>query len=340
MRITIKDIAKIANVSHSTVSRCLNNSPLVSDITKEKINQIAKDLGFELNANAKFLSTNKTNTIAIFIPEVFGDINSGMFFSKLIDKLIREIEKKSYDYIITYPYNSFTGKSNIISTIKRKKADAVILAYSENINEKDYDFLQNSSLPHLYLHFKPKDINTDFINLVYSNNYKGVYEMTEYLIQLGHKSILSIKYNVDEFEFKERSRGYFDCMIKYNLKPHFLESGLDFESAKKVCKDNINFIKQFSAITLQTDIMAAGFIDVLKEEGLKIPEDISISGYDNINIGLLSNPGLSTVDQNPEELSKIGCEIIFDAINLKEKSYKQIVVSPKSVIRSSIKNIK
>lgn len=340
MKITIKEIAKIANVSHSTVSRCLNDSKLVSDKTKIKIKKIADDLGFELNANAKMLSRNKTDTIALFIPEVFGDVNSGLFFSKLIDKLIREFEKRSYDYIINYPHNSHTGKSNIISTIKRKKADAVILAFSETIEKEDYDFLEKSSLPHLYLHFKIKNEGGDFVNSVCSDNYIGAYDMTKYLIDSGHKSILAVKYKADEFEFNERARAYNDCMIKYSLNPYFLESNLDFESSKQLCIENIDFIKKFSVIFLHTDIMAIGFLEGLKECGLKVPDDISIAGYDNTSLGAISSPKLTTVDQNSGELSKQACDIIFEKIESNNKVNIQRIISPKVVCRDSVKIIK
>src|SRR6056297_2345992 len=111
--VTIKDIARIAGVSHSTVSRSLNDSPLISEVTKSRIKKIAEELNFGFNASARSLSTKKTGTIGIILPDFFDEYGNSLYIGLLMKGIRAGLEQVGFDSINTYPFNRFTNNSNI-----------------------------------------------------------------------------------------------------------------------------------------------------------------------------------------------------------------------------------
>ena len=218
--VTIKDIAKIAGVSHSTVSRSLNDSSEISEKTKERIKKIAEELGFEFNNNARSLSTKKTGTIGIIFDKGFDQENASLFFSKLLKELRYSLERASFDAIIDFRANPFTGKNNIKKLINGNKIDGFIIV-DEYIEEEDLKFIKEKKVPTVFVHNRPvyqKKYKQDY---VMADHYKGGYLATQYLINMGHKQIITFThkiYNKEYSEFEERTKGFVKAMEENNLK--------------------------------------------------------------------------------------------------------------------------
>jgi len=151
-RVTIKDIAREAGVSFSTVSRCLNNSSLVAESTRIRVRNIADEIGFEFNSNARSLITSQSGTIGIILPENFTVVNVNVYHGMLMNNLRISLEKADLDLIVTYEENHFTGKNNIFQLVSRNKVDGLILLV-ENPSSQSLEFLETRQVPYVCLHY-------------------------------------------------------------------------------------------------------------------------------------------------------------------------------------------
>ena len=207
MRVTISDIAKIAGVNKSTVSRSLNDSPLVAEATKLRIKKIAEDLNFEFNASARSLNTKRTDTIGIIYPEDVEEFEEGVYHTSLLTDIRSSFEKEGFDTIVTYPKNRFTGESNIKKLISRRKIDGFLLICSE-IPQEDWDYIKKIDFPVVFLHYKPSERILNEASFISTDNFYGGRISAEYLVSLGHKKILCLVDVVKNVEYVERLEGY------------------------------------------------------------------------------------------------------------------------------------
>lgn len=338
MRVTIKDIAKIAGVDHSTVSRSLNDSSRVSIKTKEKIKKIAEELGFEFNHNARALSSKKTGTIGLIYPETYEQTGTSLFLAYLLKNIQRIFEKHSLDVIIKFPKNKFTNESNIKKIISQRKVDGLIIT-SPDLSPEDWEYINKFNIPVVFLHFRPKYFHSDKIDYVYTDHKKGGYIATKYLLNLGHKKIFTVTDEMYDTQFQDRTHGYQEALEEAGYK---LEAGnvfkckTSFEAGYELAKENLTKFKNADAIFAQTDIVALGIQEYLKLKGIKIPEDVSIVGYDGLEIGEFFSPKLTTVLQPKDKLADLACERLVEILTeRKEGIYLHKILEPELLIRES-----
>ena len=340
MSYTIKDIAKIAGVSHSTVSRCLNDSPLVSEKTKEKIKKIAKELHFEFNSNARYLSTKKTGTVAVIFPEAS---NEKFMFSYYLSLMMFDIqaffEKSSIDCIITTSRNRYTGESNILKVINRKKVDGLIIVHPD-VDDDIMKRINSSGIPFIFLHYKPTYKKSEDFNYVTTNHYKGGYLATEFLIKQGLKKIIniSIASHINrDLQFEERTDGYKSALKDHGIDEEYIIQGKpNFNFGQEFVKKNVQLIKKSDAIFAQADVIALGLIKALNEQNIRVPDDISVIGYDDLEIGNYVTPALTTIHQPVDEQIFYGCGRMIELMEKKSIEEKmQVIFDPKLIIRDS-----
>lgn len=327
--VTIKDIARIAGVSPSTVSRSLNDYPNISKKTKEKIKKIADELGFEFNEAARSLNKKKTNTIGVIIPQFFDDMRGEIFFANFLGKLIKEAQLKGYHIRIEYEIE----KNYIRRMIQSRSVDGLLLA-NPYISKEDVNFIINKKIPYIFLHYLSENYINSEVNYVRTNQEKGGYLATKYLLEKGRKRILTLSGLSINYEFIERTRGYKKALKEFGIEDEYIwDIDVTFEAAKNAIKKNKKILKDINAIFAQTDLMALGVIDALNELGMKIPEEISVVGFDNIQIGTYFKPKLTTVEQPIDKLAKIGVKNLIDLMN-KNINIKKFI-DPKLVVRES-----
>lgn len=343
--VTIKDIAKIAGVSHSTVSRSLNDSSEISEKTKERIKKIAEELGFEFNNNARSLSTKKTGTIGIIFDKGFDQENASLFFSKLLKELRYSLERASFDAIIDFRANPFTGKNNIKKLINGNKIDGFIIV-DEYIEEEDLKFIKEKKVPTVFVHNRPVYQKKYKLDYVMADHYKGGYLATQYLINMGHKQIITFThkiYNKEYSEFEERTKGFVKAMEDNNLKiseKEIIRDEISFEYGREKIKEIVKKKKKFTAVYAQTDLLALGIIRGLRELNIKVPEEVSVIGYDNIEFGKFSEPELTTINQPTAKLAEEAVKLLTEKFDKKYNEVeRKIIVEPNLVLRNSIKKI-
>ncbi|KLO23038.1 LacI family transcriptional regulator [Marinitoga sp. 1197] len=327
--VTIKDIAKIAGVNPSTVSRSLNDYPNISKKTKEKIKKIAEELGFEFNEAARSLNKKKTNTIGVIIPQFFDDMRGEIFFANFLGKLIKEAQLRGYHVRIEYEIE----KNYIKKMIQSRSVDGLLLM-NPDISKEDVEFILEKNIPYIFLHYLSENYINKDINFVRTDQQKGGYIATKYLIEKGYKDILTLSGLSINHEFIERTNGYKKALKDFDIKNEYiLDIDVTFESAKKTIKKNKPLLKKVDAIFAQTDLMALGVIEALNELHINVPKDLAVIGFDNIQIGTYFKPRLTTIEQPIDKLAKIG---IKKLIELMEKSFKvRKFIEPKLIIRQS-----
>jgi len=339
LKVTIKDIAAVAGVSHSTVSRALNDSPQISPGTKEKIKDIARAMNFEFNAGARSLSGRKTGNIAVVYQAKYDQFGSSLYVSQLFIELRHFLERLDMDVILLEGYHPETGASNISRLLRQQKVDGFLIVHNL-ITQRDYESILRSGLPVVQLHMAPVFCRKEDLDYFFTDNFMGGRLATEYLISKGCRRILTVPTNdFDSEEFKQRTLGY-----KQALKEH----GIPFEEELVVAIDSTylkgyylfksipEILANVDGIFFQTDIQAFGFLTAARERGVRIPEDLKVIGFDDAPICESTIPQLTTIHQPRRKLAELACNRIIDLINKRNNESRiQEVLFPHIVVRES-----
>lgn len=338
-KITIKDIARIAGVSHSTVSRSLNDSPVISEKTKDRIKKIARELDFEFNSYAQGLSKSKTNTIGVIITDVFGNIRSDIFFSQLISCITRSILNHGFSCVYEFVYPEDTEQDGIKTLIKSGRIDGLFISHAYLSCEK-LELIIESGMPYIFMHSIPEYFDEQKVHHVFTDQVKGGFLATEHLLKLGHQKVACVTGNPWSREFKKRTQGYKEALEAHRVpfREEYLFCGdLSFNYGYDVVTGNPEIFKKVTGIFVQTDIMALGVIKGLHELGIKIPGQAAVVGYDDIELSTYFDPKLSTIHQPIEEMARIAGDRLIHWINSDrmEEPLFQKVLEPGLIVRES-----
>jgi DNA-binding LacI/PurR family transcriptional regulator len=338
--VTIKDVAKKAKVSVSTVSRVINNKPDVSKKTRERVFQVIKEINYQPNYIARSLVNGKTNTVGFFYRDITGFGITHPFAIEVINGIYSELYKHNLDLTFFIKDTKLLNSTlSITDVCRRKKVDGAILSGFREYEHYAKD-IRGTSIPIVLIDFP---IEGRRVSYVTSDNLGGSIKAIEHLIGLGHKKIGFINGGLWAHVSRERLKGYRQALKKYNIsfKENLVEE-TDFtpETAENAVEKLIYNNRDITAFFCASDLIAAGAIKRLKEMGFRIPTDISIVGFDDIEQSKSYRPPLTTVQQDKR---KIGCEavkLIVKMINDNKYVPQRIKLPTKLVIRQSTTKIK
>ncbi|KPJ88641.1 MAG: hypothetical protein AMS17_04735 [Spirochaetes bacterium DG_61] len=339
--VNIKYIAKLAGVSHTTVSRALRENSSTNPKTKEKILKIARELNYYPNHIAKGLREKKTRTIGI----IFNDLNNP-FYTEILTFINEILNEKGYSMIVcTSNYDYEREKKNIITMIS-KNVDGIIISpidgKSDNINlllENNMEAVLIDCLPHF-----PN------MSYVYTDHNKIARIATEYLIKNGHTDILVLTGPYKNSLVNDFIAGHLQILKRYgiqrkkdlimNADEHSIDSG--YNAFKNLLtKNGFNKNIYFSAIITNSDLIAIGIYWVANELRINIPDNYSIVSCDNIKFTNSLTPPLTTVHQPRKRIGSESIRILLYNINNKNKKLiEKIGFEPYIVVRGSVRNIK
>jgi LacI family transcriptional regulator len=332
--VTIKDVAKYAQVSIATVSRVLNDNYPVSKETKEKVLKAMNELNFKPNSIARSLKSNITHLIGVVLPDI-----SNSFFMEIIKGIDSVVSKEEYSLILSYTDENFERELNVLKRLSQKRVDAIILA-SSNTDNKYVDDLIKENIPVVLIDRKIKNSNVD---VIVSDDFGSSYMLTKYLIEMGHKDICIVNGNLNVSTGIERYEGFKAAMMDHNIeiKDDFILNGYySWEKAYERVKKLITDKKKIpTAIFAANNRMAEGAMLVLKENHLKIPDDVSLVTFEEIENQKLIEPKLTCIKQNALLMGKKAGQMILERIKDKEANPKEIVVVSDLVINGSVKKI-
>jgi len=328
---TMKDIARKAGVSKSTVSRALNNDPRINEKTRDKILKIAREMNYRPHHMARALAKKRTNIIGVLIPKAPRSV-SDPFFLEFLGGIGEETSKKGFSLIL--PIFERGAQKKFKEFISQNNVDGIILTEPE-VNDKRIKYLESENIPFVFSGNPRLDKDVFWVD---ADNEKGAYKAVAYLIEKGHRKIATIAGNNNLVAGVSRLEGYKKALQDAGIEVDkglisygdFQEHG-GYEAVIKLLEKK----KEFTAIFSANDFMAIGAMKALKEKGYSIPGDVAVMGFDGTFLSGHVEPPLSTVQLPIKDLGKNCAELITSIINNGDKEKKGILLGTKLVIRKS-----
>lgn len=333
MRATIKDVAKLADVSISTVSRVLNSPDSVSEEKRERVLKAIEKLNYRPNALARGLIFKRTQTIGVLMPEI-----SNLFSAELI----KGIEEQAHAYKINLILCNTSGQKEkmlqYLNVLKEKHVDGIIFT-SKPITEEYYHIFKSMGVPTVLAATESLEYDIPSVKI---HDEKAAYDATAYLIEKGHRNIGMISGpTTDTIAGFPRLMGYKQALKeKLNIDSvnELIEFGnYQFEDGYRGMKNLLMKNKDLTAVFCASDEMALGALTYLNEIGLKVPDNISIMGFDNTKMAKMSIPKLTTVAQPISDIGRMACEKLIKRINSEEVAEIRTYLDHKIIERDSVR---
>ena len=334
----IKDIARLAGVGVSTVSRVINDHPDVKDETREKILKIIKESNYIPNNSARILKKNNTNNIGVLVKGVFNP-----FFAEMINIIGNRINEAGYTMILQQnDYATEDDVDNLIAFVKEKRLQGIICLGGNflNINDESFQFLD---IPVVLtsVNTLSKESKSKFSSIGI-DNVLAAKASIQYLIDKGHRNIGILLGEKNDVGISGlRLEGYKKALEENNI-PYSEENvfigDYDYSGAYRVTKEIINNRKDITAIFSISDIMAVGAAKSVIDQGLQVGEDISIMGFDGMDISKYYNPGITTVKQPKKNMANNSIDLLL-ALLAKKEDHKHIIFETKIIEGESCKEV-
>ncbi|OOF65457.1 substrate-binding domain-containing protein [Rodentibacter sp. Ppn85] len=329
---TMKDIARLAKVSTSTVSHVINGSRFVSDEIREKVMSVVAELNYTPSAVARSLKVRETKTIGLLVTAT-----NNPFFAEVMAGVEQYCQQHQYNLIIATTGGDAGRLQQNLRTLLHKQVDGLLLMCGDSRFNADTEL--TVSVPLVVMDWWFTELNADKI---LENSELGGYLATKTLIDAGHQQIAIITGNLKKSVAQNRLKGYQKALMesKIPLNSHWImESHFDFAGGAAGMQKLLATPRRPTAIFCCSDAIAVGAYQVLQQQGLQIPEDISVIGYDDIELSGYLSPPLSTISQPKAELGKLAVELLLQRIKNPNEPYQTLTLSPTLKLRESIKNI-
>ncbi|HYF82536.1 MAG TPA: LacI family DNA-binding transcriptional regulator [Clostridia bacterium] len=339
MAITIKDIARLAGVDPSTVSRVIADNPRISVKTKEKVLKIMEELDFYPNAIARSLANRSTKTIGVIMPHSTEQVFVNPFFTEVMRGIGVSALKQGYNVLFSTGSNSEEEYKATSRLVNEKRVDGLILLTSR-IGDKTIDSLRKKRFPFVVV---GKPANMEDVNWVDNDNQEAGFLATEYLVKLGHERIGFIGGEFTYVFMGERFKGYKKALDSYSIKfskellslGEFVEEG-GYNAVKKLLAQK----NRPTAIVVADDLMAFGAMRAIKEQGLTIPDDISLIGFNDTPLANYVDPPLSSMEIFVYDLGYNASETLINQLQETDGHKKHIIIPAALRIRKSTISIK
>lgn len=331
--ITIKDVANKAGVSASTVSHVINNTRYVSEETSTKVLDAIKELNYYQNTQAKSLVTGKSYIIGLVVSDI-----TNPFFPELVRGVEKNAIQQGFD-VFLFNTNYDSDRAAIIARrLIEQKVDGVIVMTTE-IEYGLVNKLTASEIPLVLLDW---GITDRLVSNIKENFMTGIDEAIGHLVELGHREIAFISGPLKLKTAKTRKEAFLSSMHKYRevvMEPLIIEGDFKVEGGEHAIDEMLSAAKPPTAILASNDLMAIGAIRGIKKRGLRIPQDISIIGLDDIFIASNLEPPLTTINLPRYEMGKIAWKLIHDLIQNKSNGGNEEVIETKLVVRGTTSRV-
>lgn len=328
-KVTIVDVAEEAGVSYSTVSRVINNYEFVKPSTRRRVQQAMKQLGYTPNQHARSLAGGHSQIIGLLVPTL-----DNSYMGEIIRGIDEELAMVEYDLMLYTTHRNKGKESNYVKTITNGLVDGLLLIVP--LTPIAYlDALKVQNFPYVLIDQVDQENSSPVID---ATNRQGAYDATRYLIALGHTRIGFVVGLRALSSAEQRLEGYkaalADSGIPYN--PALVVEG-DFlqPSGYTAAQELLALPELPTAIFSSNDVMAFGVMDALRDRGLRIPEDISVVGFDDIPHASLSHPKLTTVRQPLDQMGRIAARLLLDQIENPGLPVRRITLETELIIRES-----
>lgn len=327
---TITDVAREANVSVATVSRVLNNQNSVTPETSKRVYRAIEKLSFEPNMSARNLRRNETRVILIVAPNI-----TNPYYAHILTGIGDAASESKYSALIYNTAGDEASERAGLDMLKKRRADGAILLATE----KNSTLIEEYALKYPIVQCSEYILNQD-LPRVSIDNYKAATDIMEYIISLGHKRIATISSCNNYISTALRLQGYKDVLNVHGLEVRqeyiaLANADYSFRSGKAAAFKLLEQKDRPTAIFCISDILALGAITAAKELGIRVPEDLTVIGFDDVDDTTMFHPYITTIAQPCYELGKESFRILHACMNNGEKTNMKVVLPHKFIIRES-----
>lgn len=330
MQPKIKDVARAAGVSVTTVSRVLNGEKYVKDDLKDKVNQAIEQLGYAPSQIARSLVRKKTNLIGVIVPDL-----TSSFYSTILSSIEEAASSNDYNLLVCNIIEDTDKELKYLNVFQEMRVEGIIIMH-EKINEEIRTLIHKMNIPVIFSSVKPMD--QDFTSVII-DDYKAAYDATKYLIELGHEEIGFIGGDMrDITSGQNRYSGYRNALSDHSIKivyENIRFGDYKVRSGYEQMKDMLRNKQKPTAVFAVSDDMALGAMNCIKDHNLRVPEDISIMGFDGSQLTELVRPTLTSMEQPIHEMGRVTMAALFNQISRKDIPSGDIILEHRLVARES-----
>jgi len=329
---TIYEVSELAGVSLATVSRVMNNSGNVTPKTRKKVLSAISELGYRPNSMAQSLASKRSNSVGILIPELYGP-----FFGVLLSNVEEELQNAGKRVIITAGHSDDKKERDCIEFLLGSSCDALIL-HVYSVSDEYLIKLNEGSVPIILLNRYIPEMADNCISL--DNEYGG-YIATKSLLELGHTELAYISGPHWKMDSYKRLAGHKRAMQEHGLEINeklIVEGNFEESSGQKAMKQLLLSGFRFTGVICANDEMAAGAYVTGRKHGIRIPQDLSIVGYDNVVFTRYMDPKLSSIDCCIDEMGRMAARCILKQVYGNADLEIQNTFQPRLVLRASVKS--
>lgn len=325
--VTIKDIAKVAGVSHTTVSRALNSNPAISPETTARIQEIARNLGYTPSAVAQSLLSKQTRTIGMVVTTI-----ADPFIAPVVAGVERVAQNAGYSVFLTTSHNDPDKELEVVKTLQRRRVDAIIVTASR-VGRLYTDHLGQIQVPIVLINDQEEG---EYLHSVAVDDRQGARLAVEHLVELGHRQIGYVGAPNRPKSNRRRLQGYMAALEQADLKPDpnsiiSLEDHDDFRRGRASLDELLK--SKATAVFCYNDLTAIGLLTACRDQGISVPESLSVVGFDNIEPALYVTPPLTTLHQPRSKLGELAMRMALDLLG--EQKVQDQLLSCALVARGS-----
>ncbi|ANI85379.2 ribose operon transcriptional repressor RbsR [Kosakonia oryzae] len=327
---TMKDVARVAGVSTSTVSHVINKDRFVSDAVREKVETAIKTLNYAPSALARSLKINQTRTIGMLITA-----STNPFYSELVRGVERSCFERGYSLVLCNTEGDEQRMNSNLETLMQKRVDGLLLLCTETHQPSQEIMQRYPSIPTVMMDWAPFNGDSD---LIQDNSLLGGDMATQYLINKGFTRIACITGPLDKTPARLRLEGYREAMTRAGLtirEGDEIESDFEFGGGFDAMQALLAMNERPQAVFIGNDAMAVGAYQALYQAGLKIPQDMAIVGYDDIELARYMTPPLTTIHQPKDELGELAIDVLIHRIAEPGLQQQRLQLTPILIERGS-----
>ena len=326
----MKDVARLAGVSTSTVSHVINKDRFVSEAITEKVDAAIKSLNYAPSALARSLKLNQTRTIGMLITA-----STNPFYSELVRGVERSCFERGYSLVLCNTEGDEQRMNRNLETLMQKRVDGLLLLCTETHQPSPEIVQRYPSIPTVMMDWAPFDGDSDIIQ---DNSLLGGDMATQYLIDKGYTRIACIAGPLDKTPARLRLEGYQRAMARAGIasdEGYTIISDFEFGGGLRAMQALLALAERPQAVFVGNDAMAVGAYQALYQAGLRIPEDVAVVGYDDIELARYMTPPLTTVHQPKDELGELAIDVLIHRITQPGQAQQRVQLTPELVIRGS-----
>lgn len=335
---TIKDVARIAGVSTTTVSHVINKTRFVAETTQQKVMDAVKELNYAPSAVARSLKCNSTRTIGMLVTQ-----STNPFLAEVINGVESYCYRQGYTLILCNTGGIYEKQRDYIRMLAEKRVDGILVMCSDLTQDLQEMLDAHADIPKVFMDWgQGASISDDSKDKIIDNSADGGYLATKFLIEQGHTDIACLSGHMDKTLCIERIDGYKRALAEFNIpfdQSKIFEGNFECDTAVETADKILAMDKKPSAIFCFNDTMALGLMSRLQQNGIRIPEDISVIGYDNIDLAEYFSPPLTTIHQPKRRVGKTAFEILLSRIKDKEHERTIFEMHPELIVRESVKDL-